>query len=121
MTKISGLDFVALQVRDLETSASFYEKVLGLERADYSPPHAIVFNTKPIPFAVREPLVDLDAAAKLGYGVSFWFLTEDSKVFLTRLEEANVPILQPLQPSPFGDTVVFCDPDGYVITVHDKA
>jgi hypothetical protein len=29
---------------------------------------AVVFTTAPIPFAVREPLVDLDATSRLGWG-----------------------------------------------------
>ena len=61
--------FVALQVRDLDRSARFYTERLGLQRAPSSPPGAVVFTTAPIPFAVREPLVDLDATpAGLGGG-----------------------------------------------------
>mgnify|MGYP002719730504 FL=1 len=70
---VTGLDFVALQVRDLEASARFYEERLGLERAEQGPPHAVVFATSPIPFAVREPLpgVDLDASdPRPGIGVA---------------------------------------------------
>ena len=33
MATVTGPDFVALQVRDLEASARFYEERLGLERA----------------------------------------------------------------------------------------
>ena len=62
---VTGLDFVALQVRDLGRSARFYETKLGLLRAPSSPKAAVVFATAPIPFAVRAPLpgVDLDQAA----------------------------------------------------------
>ena len=59
---VTGPDFVALQVRDLEGSARFYTERLGLRRAPASPPGAVVFATEPVPFAVREPMVDLDAA-----------------------------------------------------------
>ena len=65
-------DFVALQVRDLERSARFYTERLGLRRAPASPPGAVVFATEPVPFAVREPMVDLDAAPRLGWGVALW-------------------------------------------------
>jgi catechol 2,3-dioxygenase-like lactoylglutathione lyase family enzyme len=64
-----GPDFIALQVRDLEASAAFYTTNLGLVRAPVSPEHAVVFATEPITFAVREPLVDLDAVEHLGWGV----------------------------------------------------
>ncbi len=59
MAKIVGPDFIALQVRDLEASRRFYTDALGLEPAPQSPPGAVVFQTAPIPFAIREPAVDL--------------------------------------------------------------
>ncbi len=62
---VVGPSFIALQVHDLEASARFYEERLGLARAA-APPHAVVFDTRPVPFAVREPAVDLDAVDKLG-------------------------------------------------------
>ncbi len=61
---VTGPDFVALQVRDLEASARFYTERLRLRRAPVSPPGAVVFTTEPIPFAVREPMVDLDATSR---------------------------------------------------------
>ena len=68
---VTGPDFIALQVRDLERSARFYETKLGLLRAPSSPKAAVVFATAPIPFAVREPLpgTDLDAGPGPGTGV----------------------------------------------------
>ena len=51
---VTGPDFISLQVRDLERSAAFYEQYLGLKRSDAGPPHAVVFDTKPIAFAVRD-------------------------------------------------------------------
>lgn len=121
MFRLSGIDFLALQVRDLEKSAQFYEEVLGFKRAKFSPEHAVVFDTRPFPFALRDPLVDLDSVPQLGHGVAMWFLTEDSAGLLEQLQAADVPIVQGLTPSPFGQTLMFRDPDGYVITVHDKA
>ena len=35
---LSGPDFIALQVRDVEAAAAFYEKHLALRRAPASPP-----------------------------------------------------------------------------------
>jgi len=39
---VTGPDFLALQVRDLDRSAHFYETLLGLRRMPASPPGAVV-------------------------------------------------------------------------------
>ena len=51
----TGPDFISLQARDLDASQAFYEQYLGLVRSQAGPPHAVVFDTKPIAFALREP------------------------------------------------------------------
>jgi catechol 2,3-dioxygenase-like lactoylglutathione lyase family enzyme len=48
----TGPDFVSLQARDLDASQAFYEQYLGLVRSLAGPPHAVVFETKPIAFAL---------------------------------------------------------------------
>ena len=68
--KLIGPSFIALQVRDLEASKTFYVEQIGLTASPHNPPGAVVFNTKPVPFAIRTPMVDLDATSKLGWGVS---------------------------------------------------
>lgn len=120
---VSGADFIALQVRDLDRAAAFYETRLGLRRAPAGPPGAVVFATTPIPFAVREPLpgVDLDAASPHpGVGVALWLRAEDAQAVHDSLAAHDVPI--PVAPfdGPFGRTFTFTDPDGYAITVHDQ-
>jgi hypothetical protein len=44
VSTVTGPDFIALQVRDIERAAEFYERELGLTRAP-GPPHAVVFAT----------------------------------------------------------------------------
>jgi hypothetical protein len=56
MTHVHGPDFVAIQGRDLQRSAGFYERQLGLQRAAGLPPGVVAFQTSPIPFVIREPL-----------------------------------------------------------------
>ena len=118
MARVSGPDFVALQVRDLEASARFYEQRLGLERVPQSPPDAVVFATEPIAFAVREPLVDLGAVDRLGWGVALWLGCDDAQTLHDSLVGAGVPIAQEPFDGPFGRTFAFVDPDGYRVTVH---
>ncbi len=119
MAKAMGLDFVALQVRDLDASRKFYEESVGLEVDPQGPPNAVVFRTEPIPFAVREPLVDLEAVNRLGWGVALWFKCDDSRELCEALNADGVQISQEPFDGPFGWTFSFIDPDGYAITVHD--
>ncbi|UNO41761.1 VOC family protein [Streptomyces sp. MST-110588] len=116
---IDGPDFVALQVRDVTAAADFCEKHLGLRRVPASPPGAVVFDTKPCPMAVREPLpgTDLDAG-RPGLGVALWFATSDAPALHEKLTAAGVEILTPVTESPFGPTFSFVGPEGYVLTVH---
>jgi len=113
-----GPDFVALQVRDLHASAAFYTEHLGLRPAPISPPGAVVFATQPIPFAIREPAVDLDLTDRLGWGVALWFKANDAQALHDALLAKGVRIITSPFDGPFGRTFAFADPDGYGITIH---
>jgi predicted enzyme related to lactoylglutathione lyase len=115
---VIGPDFIALQVSDLEAAAAFYTEQLGLERAAQSPPGAVVFATTPIPFAVREPGIDLKAVERLGWGVALWLKAGDPQALHDRFVVAGVRIVTEPFDGPFGRTFVFADPDGYAITIH---
>jgi len=121
MAKLLGPDFIALQVRDLEASTRFYVERLGLTPAPLSPPGAVVFNTTPVPFALRRPLVDLDATDRLGWGVSLWMACDDADALHGKLTRAGVPIVAPLCDGPFGRFFAFRDPEGYTVTLHTAA
>jgi predicted enzyme related to lactoylglutathione lyase len=120
---VTGPDFIALQVRDLDRAATFYEQRLGLRRIPQSPPGAVVFATTPVAFAVREPLpgVDLDSVDRPGLGVALWLRAADAQALHDALQSAAVPIATPPFDGPFGRTFTFTDPDGYAVTIHDKA
>lgn len=119
---VSGPDFVSLQVRDVTASAAFYEKYLGFTRQD-GPPHAIVFATMPVPFAVRGPLpgTDLDDGAPLGKGVGIWLRATDPQEIHDALVAGGVTITSAPVDGPFGRTFTFADPDGYQVTLHERA
>ena len=53
--KIIGPSFLPIQVTDIERSKAFYTEILGLEIDPKGPPHAYVFKTEPVAFAIREP------------------------------------------------------------------
>ena len=118
---VTGPDFIALQVRDLERAATFYETVVGLTRAPFSPPHAVVFDTQPT-FAVRDPApgVDLESGQP-GLGVALWLHDPEAVALHATVAAAGAIILQEPFEGPFGTTFVFQDLDGYAVTVHDRA
>ena len=120
---VTGPDFIALQVRDLDRAAAFYEDQLGLHRIPASPPHAVVFDTQPTSFAVRSPLpgVDLDAITQPGLGVALWLHATDAQGLYDALVATGTPIVSAPVDGPFGRTFTFADPDGYPITIHDRA
>ncbi|MFH5878835.1 VOC family protein [Arthrobacter sp. NA-172] len=118
----SGPDFISLQSRDVPRSAAFYEKYLGFTRQD-GPPHAIVFDTTPAPFAIREPLpgVDLDSALPLGLGIGVWMHASNAQEIHDALAADGITITSPPIDGPFGRTFTFADLDGYQITLHGRA
>jgi predicted enzyme related to lactoylglutathione lyase len=119
----SGPDFISLQARDLDASRDFYEQYLGLVRSPAAPPHAVVFQTTPIAFALRErlPGVDLAGVDQPGIGAAIWFHATDVQGIHDALVAAGYTIVSPPIDGPFGRTFTFADPDGYQVTLHDRA
>lgn len=119
----TGPDFVSLQVRDLDASQAFYERYLGLVRSPAGPPHAVVFNTKPIAFAVRDlvPGTDLASVFQPGIGAAIWLhATEVQAIHDSLVADGHIIVAAPID-GPFDRTFTFADPDGYHITLHDRA
>lgn len=120
---VTGPDFISLQVRDLAASNAFYEKYLGLRRSPAGPPHAVVFDTAPIAFALRDlaPGTDLTGVAQPGVGVALWLHgTEVQQMHDALVADGHRIVMEPID-GPFGRTFTFADPDGYHVTLHDKA
>ncbi|NDK30305.1 VOC family protein [Nesterenkonia haasae] len=119
----TGPDFISLQVRNLDASQKFYEKYLGLVRSPAGPPHAVVFDTRPIAFALRDlvPGTDLDAVAQPGIGAAIWLhATGVQEIHDALVADAQTIVIAPFD-GPFGRTFTFADLDGYQITLHDRA
>ncbi|PZQ89817.1 MAG: glyoxalase [Leifsonia xyli] len=120
---VTGPDFISLQTRDLEKAAAFYTNYLGLVRSPAGPPHAIVFATTPIAFALRDlvPGTDLDAAPQPGVGAAIWLhATEVQAIHDALVADGHRIVSAPID-GPFGRTFTFADLDGYQITLHDRA
>jgi predicted enzyme related to lactoylglutathione lyase len=121
MPHLIGPDFIGIQAEDLDAARTFYTEVVGLKVAADSPPGAVVFETKPVPFAVRTPLVDLKQADRLGWGVAIWFGCDDADALHDHLVEHGTPIVFAPKDGPFGRYFAFRDPFGYTITPHTVA
>jgi len=119
---VTGPDFISLQVRDLDASQAFYERYLGLVRSPAGLPHAVVFDTKPVAFAVRDlvPGTDLDAVPQPGVGAAIWLHATDAQDIHDALVADGHRIVTAPFDGPFGRTFTLADPDGYQITLHDR-
>jgi predicted enzyme related to lactoylglutathione lyase len=119
----TGPAFISLQVRDLDASHAFYEQHLGLVRSQTGPPHAVVFDTTPITFALREVVAgtDLASVAHPGIGTAIWLHATDVQAMHDALLADGHTIVSAPIDGRFGRTFTFADPDGYHITVHDRS
>lgn len=113
-----GPDFVGIQADDLNAARAFYTEVVGLAATPGGPPDAVVFDTKPISFAVRTPLPGFDPSAPKGVGVGLWFGCTDADAMHDHLVAKDVPIVFAPKDGPFGRYFAFLDPFGYQITAH---
>ncbi|MFD0485596.1 VOC family protein [Kineococcus sp. GCM10028916] len=120
---VTGPDFISLQASDLTASREFYEHYLGLRRSPAGPPHAVVFETAPIAFALRDvvPGTDLGAVAQPGVGAAIWLHADDVQDIHDALVAGGHRVVSAPIDGPFGRTFTFADPDGYQITLHDRA
>ena len=120
---VTGPDFISLQARDLGASQAFYEQYLGLVRSQSGPPHAVVFETTPIAFALRDVVVgtDLSSVAQPGIGAAIWLHATGVQAIHDALAAAGHTIVSAPIDGPFGRTFTFADPDGYQVTLHDRA
>jgi catechol 2,3-dioxygenase-like lactoylglutathione lyase family enzyme len=120
---VTGPDFISLQTRDLDAAQAFYEHYLGLVRSPAGPPHAVVFTTTPIAFALRDlvPGTDLDTVAQPGIGAAIWLHATDVQQIHDALVADGHRIVSAPIDGPFGRTFTFADLDGYQVTLHDRA
>lgn len=118
MPHLIGPDFIGIQIEDLDAARTFYTEVVGLKPAAMSPPGAVVFDTKPISFAVRKPIDALKNLDGLGEGIALWFGCDDADALHALLVERGIQIVFAPKDGPFGRYFAFRDPFGYTITPH---
>lgn len=94
MARLTGADFIALQVRDLEASTTFYDGHARTASTTAVAAWSRRVRDRSGPVAIRGPLVDPDDSTR------------------------GAKIVQELTDGPFGWQFVFVDPDGYPIMAH---
>jgi predicted enzyme related to lactoylglutathione lyase len=120
MTDITGPDFITLLVSNLEASYKFYKEQIGLNESSEKRPNAHAFSTKPCGLAIRQS-IENRKIQNPGQRIIIWWLTSDASALHNDLKQRGVPIVDELRSGPFGMTFSFQDPDGYVMTVHDRS
>jgi predicted enzyme related to lactoylglutathione lyase len=115
-----GPSFTALQVRDLAASTKFYKEIFGFTALEQNPPGAVVFSTRPIALALREPLRPLPETGPLGTGMVLWIACDDADALHDLIIERGGSVLSPMSNGPFGRFFVASDLDGYAITFHTQ-
>ncbi len=117
---VTGPDFLSLQVSDLAASQAFYERYLGLVRSPAGPPHAVVFETTTIAFALRDLVEGTELPIQPGIGAAIWLhATEVDGIHDSLVADGHTIVAAPID-GPFGRTFTFADPDGYHVTLHDQ-
>lgn len=88
-----------------------------------SPPHAALFESETITFALRDvmPGTVLGPDSKPGLEIALWLLAPNAQEIHDRLVEEGVTITAEPIDGPFGRTFAFADPDGYNVTLHSNA
>jgi predicted enzyme related to lactoylglutathione lyase len=80
-------------------------------------------HVRVLTFALREvvPGTDLASVAQPGIGAAIWLHATDVQPVHDALVADGHPIVSAPIDGPFGRTFTFADPDGYQITLHDRA
>ena len=116
---ISGVDFVGIPTRDLETAVAFYGETLGLERSAYRPDrHHAEFETGNLTINVMN-------AEKMGLPhVAFQnplaLHVDDVAAARAALEEKGVTFAMDTFDTGVCHMAFFADPDGNALMVHHR-
>jgi predicted enzyme related to lactoylglutathione lyase len=114
---VLGVDFISLEVSDLDKAVAFYRDVLGLELAGHWPdvPWA-EFNVAPTTLALTEAPKDRELIT----GGSVALAVEDVGAAIAELQEAGVKVLLGPAESPVCNYALIADPDGNVLGIHRR-
>jgi len=111
--QITGLEFLFLEVNNLEESLAFYEGLLGFEVSKHSPesePPMATVQGGSLKISLAQ---HLETMLKRGRGVSFFIGVSDVDEYYNQLRSKSVEIYPPADEGWGGRFITLQDPDKY--------
>ncbi len=112
-TQINGLDFLFLEVNNLEESLAFYSELLGFEVSKHTPesePPMATLQAGNLKISLAQ---HLETMLKRGRGVSFFIGVADVDVYYEQLRAQGVEVHPPADEGWGGRFITVQDPDKY--------
>lgn len=111
--EITGLDFLFLEVNNLEESIAFYEGLLGFEVSKHSPesePPMATLKAGSLKISLAQ---HLETMLKRGRGVSFFIGVADVDDYYNQVRSKGVEVYPPADEGWGGRFITLQDPDKY--------
>ena len=113
--RVRAIDFVVVNVADLERSVRFYRETLGVDAPLWEDTaHWQEFQTAPVAFALR---VDPQAP---GVNAAIALAVEDTAAAVEELRAKGVTVLLEARESETCTTAMIQDPDGNLLLLHQR-
>jgi predicted enzyme related to lactoylglutathione lyase len=111
--QITGLEFLFLEVNNLEESLGFYRELLGFEISKHSPesePPLATLQAGGLKISLAQ---QLETMLKRGRGVSFFIGVRDVDDYYNQLRAKGVEVYPPVDEGWGGRFITLQDPDRY--------
>jgi predicted enzyme related to lactoylglutathione lyase len=111
--QITGLEFLFLEVNNLEESLGFYRELLGFEISKHSPesePPLATLQAGGLKISLAQ---QLETMLKRGRGVSFFIGVRDVDDYYNQLRAKGVEVYPPVDEGWGGRFITLQDPDKY--------
>jgi predicted enzyme related to lactoylglutathione lyase len=111
--QISGLEFLFLEVNNLEESVAFYRDLLGFEVSKHSPesePPMATLQAGSLKISLAQ---HLETMLKRGRGVSFFIGVSDVDDYYNNLRAKDAEVYPPADEGWGGRFITLQDPDSY--------
>ncbi len=112
---VRGVDFVVVNVGDIDAAVRFYRQVVGIDAVlTEDSPNWVEFDTAPVAFALRRDPADPGVNAAIALAV------RDVDATVERLRTAGTPVFIEASDSESCRTALVTDPDGNLLLIHRR-